>query len=256
MSATMQTQLAIFSLGSNQYGTVELYADGFDCSSLVSTMALLRGGQNINSIAVFRNSKFPSGWNETFYSAGVVPVGSIAELHNCTAGSTIIRYLKWDNAGVVRSNETNVRTGGANDGTAYSLRFVTNANANNVNSLFGKELPAVYISTTGSPVTATVEILIDSADACTNDDYWIEGSYLPNSGDTVSEPISSRKAPLATAATLTTSTETWVETGLTNPQKRKMQVTFTPGRAGYLHLRPVAAKKSTTAYVDYKVTVA
>jgi hypothetical protein len=255
-SATMNTPAGLFALGSQQYGSVELFADGFDCSSMASTLKLLKLSLNINAVAIFRNSKFPSGWDESLFQAGTVSPGSTAELHNCSAGSTIIRYLKWDCSGVIRSNETNVRTGGANDGTAYSLRFVTNANANNVNSLFGKELPAVYISTTGSPVTATVEILIDSADACTNDDYWIEGSYLPNSGDTVSEPISSRKAPLATAATLPSSSETWVETGLTNPQKRKMQVTFTPGRAGFLHLRPVAAKKSTTAYVDYKITVA
>lgn len=255
-SATMNTPASLFSLGSQQYGAIDLRADGFDCSSLASTLKLIRSATNINIVAVFRNSKFPSGWDESLFQSDAVSPGSTAELHNCSAGSTLIRYLKWDNAGVIRSDESNVRTGGSNDGTAYSLRFVTNANASNVNGLFGRELPSVWISTPGSPVTATVEILIDSADACTNDDYWIEGTYLPNAGDALSLPVSGRKAVLATAATLPSSTETWNETGLTNPQKRKLQVTFTPGRAGFLHLRPVAAKKSTTAYVDYKVTVA
>lgn len=255
-SATMNTPAGLFSLGAQQYGTVELFADGFDCSSMASTLKLLKTALNINTLAIFRNSKFPSSWDESMFMTGTVSPGSCAELHNCFAGSTVIRYLKWDNAGVIRSNETNVRTGGANDGTAYSMRFVTNASASNVNALFSKELPPVWIDTTGSPVTATVEILIDSAAACTDDDYWIEGSYLPNSGDTMSSFITSRKAPLATAATLPSSTETWNETGLTNPQKRKLQVTFTPGRAGLVQLRAVAAKKSTTAYVDNKITVA
>lgn len=256
LSAGMNKPLYLLSVGSDQYGPVDVLFSGFDCSTMPSDFALLRSGLNINMFIIFRNSKFPASWTESIFHTSDVPTGSVVEFHNCTAGSALIKYLRQDNAGVIRNHDTHVRTGGSNDGANYSLRYNTNANASNVNALIGPELPAPYISTVGVPVTATLEVLIDSATALTDDDVWIEGVYLANAGDTLAKVASGRKPILAAATTLPTSTATWDTTGMTSPQKRKLQVTFTPARKGFLHLRVAVAKKSITLYADNKIGVA
>ena len=82
-------------------------------------------------------------------------------------------------------------------------------------------------------------------------EIWVEVEYRDTSGSRRSVEITDHRATLlTTAADQTTSSATWTTTGLTNPNKQKLAVTFTPQVAGYSVARIVLAKPSKTVYVD------
>ena len=150
-----------------------------------------------------------------------------------------------------------VRTGGASDGvTPISGKLASNGDA---------EYPLVVVETTdisiwndsvGSSKTVTVEILHDSATNLTDGEIWLEVEYLGTSGFPLSSFVSDAKSDvLATAADQTTSSETWTTTGMTNPNKQKLSVTFTPQEAGYFQAKVYLAKASKTVYICPKLTV-
>jgi hypothetical protein len=243
------------------YGSINI--SGFDFSALSSTFNIF--SQNVSSVAapaiatvknVVRNSKLPASWAGLLVS-GVNGVGQRYEMHNCDSADTNYRLWVEDYAGSIKSETTLVRTGGASDGvTGYSFKMTTTANANAlVAPLVSPEI-AVWNDAVGSSKTVTVEILHDSATNLTDGEIWLEVQYLGTSGFPLSSFVSDAKADvLATAADQTTSSETWTTTGMTNPNKQKLSVTFTPQEAGYFQVKVYLAKASKTVYVCPKLTV-
>lgn len=152
------------------------------------------------------------------------------------------------------SETTLVRTGGASDGTtALSWKVVSDTTATFNRPFITQEI-VQWNETTGSSVTATVEILHDSATNLTDAEVWVEVMYLGTSGVPLGEWISDRKADvLASAADQTTSGATWTTTGMSNPNKQKLSVTFTPQEKGFVHARVCIAKASKTLYVCPKL---
>ncbi len=61
-----------------------------------------------------------------------------------------------------------------------------------------------------------------------------------------------RATPLTTPADQTAGSATWTTTGLTNPNKQRLVVTFTPQKKGWMIGRVYLAKGSKTIYVDPK----
>jgi hypothetical protein len=111
----------------------------------------------------------------------------------------------------------------------------------------------VWNDTTGSPVTATVNIVRDSLTNLKDNEVWVRVWYIGTSGFPISTMIEDVTADVFTAAAdQTASTDTWTTTGLTNPNKQKLAVTFTPQKKGYLQVQVLLAKPSVTVYVDPK----
>jgi hypothetical protein len=160
-------------------------------------------------------------------------------------------------AGDIYSETTVVRTGGASDGTTpLSHKMVSSANAKFVRPLYGPEL-VIYNAVVGSAKTATVEIVHDSLTALTDAEVWLEVEYLGTSGFPLSLFLTDRAADiLATPADQTASSIAWTTTGLTNPNKQKLAVTFTPQEVGIIRCRVALAKASYTVYVDPLIVVA
>lgn len=180
-------------------------------------------------------------------------------MYNCDSGDTNYRYRKATQFGTIQEETTLVRTGGASDGdTGISLKMVSNANAEyplltlDTPELFGKR-----ITSTGSAVTATVHILHDSVTNLDDDEIWLECMYLGTAGFPLALFVDDAAADvLATPAAQTASTETWTTTGMTNPNKQKLSVTFTPQEKGVPHFVVKCAKPSYTVYVCPLVTIA
>lgn len=244
------------------YGSIVI--SGFDFSNLNSTFNIF--AQNISSSVspaictvknVVRNSKLPASWSGLLVT-GVNGVGQRYEMHNCDSGDTNYRLWVEDYAGSIKTETTLVRLGGASDGTTgYSFKMATTANANAfVAPLICPEI-SIWNDTAGSSKTVTVEILHDSVTNLTDGEIWLEVQYLGTSGFPLSSFMSDAKASfLAAAADQTTSSETWTTTGMTNPNKQKLSVTFTPQEKGYIQAKVYLAKASKTVYVDPKLTVA
>jgi hypothetical protein len=229
------------------------FVDGIDLSGLLGTVNICRflAGTSNNGLFTIRNSKLPAGWSGKLVDTAITQAGIKAQMQNCTAGSTLYRLWNEDVAGSVRDENTVVRTGGANDGAAYSFKLVSSANCSY--PLTPLETPefSQYNTITGE-ITEIVEIVTDSATPLKDDEIWLEVSYPGASGRVI---VTDAKASvLATAADQASSSADWTTTGLSTPLKQKLSVTFTPGAAGWLHAKVKLAKPSTNCFVDPKMT--
>lgn len=205
-----------------------------------------------------RNSRLPASWSGAVVN-GVNAPGQRYEMHNCASGAQNFRYQAMDYFGSINDDTTVIKSGGSTDGvTQYSMKMVTLAAANYpAGALVSPELPAVWNATTGSAKTVTVEIVHDSATALTDSEVWLEVQYLSDSGNPIGTYISDAKSSvLASSANQTSSAAAWTTTGLTTPNKQKLEVTFTPQMVGYIQAKIYLAKPSKTIYYDNKLTVA
>lgn len=205
--------------------------------------------------AIFRNIKMPAF---TSVTTGTIPGpgGVVVKMHNCDSADTHIRYSenRWE--GTCTNEGTLVRTGGAvqADSTAHSIKMVGTANSTFDYPLTSPEF-SIFNTATGSAKTVTVEILRDSVTNLQDDDVWLEVDYLGTSGFPQGTRINDRMTNVfSTPADQTTSSETWTTTGMSNPNKQKLAVTFTPQEAGYIHAR-VKLAVNTTVYVDPVLTI-
>lgn len=244
---------ALFTLNQRSYGPS--LVEGVDLSALPSTVNIVGNGNGTCSL-MLRNCKLPASWSGSLVGVAITTPGFRVEMHNCDSADTNYRLWVEDYAGSIKSETTLVRTGGASDGvTGYSLKMTTTANANAlVAPLVSPEI-VIWNDDVGSSKTVTFEILHDSATNLTDGEIWIEVQYLGTSGVPLGSFVSDAKADvLATAADQTTSSETWTTTGMTNPNKQKLSVTFTPQEAGYFQAKVYLAKASKTVYICPKPT--
>ena len=185
------------------------------------------------------------------------PGGSVIWLDNCDSGDTQSRMQRHSYEGDVYSETTIVRTGGASNGTTpLSHKMVSSANRTFTTPLYGPEM-VIWNSATGSAKTATVEILHDSDVALQDDDVWLEVEALTTSGFPLASFYSDRVTDImGTPANQASSAVTWTTTGLINPNKQKLGVTFTPQEIGVVRARIAVATPGYTVYADPVITIA
>jgi len=226
-----------------------------DLVNAASTLNLFTAGSN-GTRGRIANCKLPASWSGSLITGTLIPYDRIS-MYNCDSGPTNYRLWIEDYAGAITSETTLVRTGGATDGTTpISWKMVSNASTNEYVAPLVSDPISVWQETVGSSITATIEILCDSATNLTDAEVWVEVEYLGTSGYPLGSVASDHRATiLTTAADQTTSSTTWTTTGMANPNKQKLSVTFTPQEKGLLTARVYLAKTSTTIYVDPEITV-
>lgn len=236
---------------------------GCDVELLNVDLSVLGSGKSLVSAAnepsvsriVFRDCKLGSG--VSLVSATPAVATMRVEAFNCDSGDTNYRLWIEDFAGTITDETTLVMTGGATDGTTpISWKMASNANTSELVAPLASPEMAIWNETTGSSKTVTVEILHDSATNLTDAEVWLEVSYLGTSGFPLGSTVSDHRADiLTTAADQTASSATWTTTGMTNPNKQKLSVSFTPQEKGNFTGRVVLAKASKTIYVNCEMTV-
>lgn len=222
---------------------------GVDLSVLGSGKSLVSGAtEPVAARFVFNSCKL--GASVSLVSAAPASKNMRVSAYNCDSGDTNYRLWIEDHVGSIRDETTLIRTGGASDGTTgISWKMVTNANANELVAPLISDPIYIWNDTTGSSKTFTVHILHDSATNLTDAEVWPEVSALTTSGFPLGAIVSGQRAtPLTTAADQAASTETWATTGMTNPNKQKLAVTFTPQEKGWFVLRICLGKASKTIY--------
>jgi hypothetical protein len=241
----------------NNGGMVEF--DGTDFSGFGSSTPFWRNAYANTCVALHRNCKMPSSPTYQAYPGSISNLSSASSLLdwiNCDNGGTNYKLHREHGCGTVDYETVIVRSGGASDGTtSISHKAVTNAN-----STWSFPMPlmefAVWNDNSGSSKTATVEILADTVAALNNDDVWMEVEYQGASGNPQTSFINCTKSSiLASNAAITSSSATWTTTGITNPNKMKLQVTFTPQLKGWVTARVYVGKASQTVYVDPMITI-
>lgn len=184
--------------------------------------------------------------------------GMEIEVVNCDSADTNYRYQKNTYSGDITQDAAVYRSGGASDGTTpISRKMVSSAACKYHAPLVLVDL-VVWNESTGSGLTATVEIVNDGT-TFENDEMWIEVEYLGTSGNPLGLFVTSRIADILTSpGAYTGSSETWEGTGgfgaavkqyITSPS-------FTPQEKGPIRVRVMLAAASKTVYVCPKVTIA
>lgn len=177
-------------------------------------------------------------------------------MFNCDSGDTNYRYRKATQFGTIQDETGIVRTGGASDGTTtIAYKMVTNANAEHPMLTLDSPEIVRWNDTTGSAITLTVHGLWDSATNIKDNEIWLDVMYLGTSGAPLGSFVNDGISVVATAADQAASTETWTTTGMANPNKFKMAVTFTPQEKGFVHATVRMAKASATVYIDPMLNV-
>jgi hypothetical protein len=241
---------------------VDVLVENSDFTNLTTTTVNLLVGGSYSSQSgrfMFRNIRMIAGWSGGLVGASITTLAMRAEMHNVDAGDTGYTIRAADYAGSLTQETGFVRTGGASDGvTTLAWKMTTTANC----ALQGARFisPEIHrrVTAIGSPVTVTVEILHDSTTNLKNDEVWLDVKYLNESGFTTGASSRDVKTDLiATGVDQTGSGATWTTTGLTNPNKQKLEATFTPQEAGYIIAKVCMGKAGPyTIYVDPKLTVA
>lgn len=246
----------LFTIGFNSNGRgCTLDVDGFNMVNLGTSSNLVRavtGGGKV----VIRNCKLPASWAGNLSSATPV-VGFRAEMWNCDSGDTNYRLWVEDYAGSIKHETTVVKGSGASDGTtAQAWKMVTSSDAEYPTHVLRSPELAIWNATTGSSKTVTVEILHDSTTALKDDEVWLEVQYLGDGSFPITTFIDDCKADfLATAADQTSSSVSWTTTGITNVNKQKLVVSFTPQEKGWFLGTVCLAKASYTVYVNPQLDV-
>ncbi len=241
---------------SSTSGAATALISGVDLSGLSSTanlVALALSGLTV----IFRNCKLPASWSGAL-ATGTRFAAFRAEMHNCDNADTNYRIQIADFAGDLVQETTIVRTSGASDGTtALAWKMSSSANCNFYSGRFASPEIVKWNDAVGSSLTATIEIVHDSVTALNDDEVWLDIQYLGTSGIPLSLFATDTKADvLASATAQTSSSVTWTTTGITNVNKQKLVVTFTPQEKGFIHARIIMGKASYTIYVDPLLTVA
>ena len=227
--------------------------EGLDLSNGSSSMNIFSSSGT--GFGIIRNCKLPASWSGSLVVNFTEGARLRASMYNCDSGDTNYKVLIQDGAGTIRDETTVVRSGGASDGTTpISWKMASNAAADYFDPLYSDEI-ILWNDVTGASKTVTVEILRDSATNLKDDEVWLEVQYLGTSGNPMSLFANDKCALLDTPADQASSSVTWTTTGLSNPNKQKVAVTFTPQEKGFFIARVALAKASSTIYVCPKLAV-
>lgn len=209
---------------------------------------LSRGGYSL----LFERCKLNA--STTSLIASVSGPGALARMHHCDNNNTVYRFREESYEGTVENENTIVRTGGASDGTtSQSIKMASSANV--TDNYIPLVSPPVHAWTDSiTEKTFTVEGIWDSPTNIQDDEIWIELEYPANNTDGLGNIARDKCAILGTPADQTASLETWITTGLTNPNRFKLSVTVSPGKVGPITARVCLAKASTTVYIDPLIT--
>jgi hypothetical protein len=244
---------------------LEPYAGQSATNFLVENVDLSACGAGLNlcttnsvtcaAIGTIRNCKLPASWSGSLVT-GTLLFGSRVEMYNCDDGDTNYHFWIEDYFGSVQQNSGTYRNSGASDGTTnLSIQMTSSADCEFPHQTLRSQEIMVWNNTTGSK-TVTVEMATDNV-TLTDEDIWVEVSYLGTSGATLGSLASTRNVLLsATNGGYTTSSETWTGVPGTPVKQKMVTSSFTVNEIGPLIVRVVLARPSTTVYVDPKITVA
>lgn len=176
------------------------------------------------------------------------------ELVNCYDGTNILNERYTPHGTVTMDTTTYLSGGAADDVGSYSLKMVTNGSP--TSELTAGAIDSFWLdvenTVTGSSKTATVELV--SSSSLNNTDIKLQLEYQGTSGSPVATFAESNANVLTASAALTASSATWNSPPST-PVYQKLQVTFTPQRAGRVRGRVLLGKASTTVRVNPQIAI-
>ncbi len=240
--------------------SVSLTAGTYDISGV--DLSALGSGKNLISVAAtssgsrfyLRNCKIDSA--VTVITSTVGSQGAV-EVYLDNPGTSNLKMAHYKYQGSIVQETTDVRTSGASDGTTpIAWKMIALTTGPSFATPLESPVIAIWGDTTGGSKTATIEILHDSATNLKNDEVWSICEYLSDATYPITSTVTSRKTNvMSSGADQPTSSVTWTTSGLSNPNKQYLQVTFTPSQKGVVACKVRLAKSNYTVYVDPVITI-
>ena len=262
LSSGSKPTVLLKSVGASR-GVVTL--SGVDISALTAITSSSLVLANIGAQTIYNFSNCLLGSGVSILYGSIAGHGGISVyLDNCDSGdpSSGPRSEAYTYQGSVKTDTAKYRTGGASDGTSYSLMMTSNTTGVSfISPLVTRPIPKV-IDTVGSEITVTAHIAMEEgATPLTESQCWMEVEYMGTSGSTLTSFLTDNNSTVISESSTDQeiSTETW--NGFTGtPVKQKLSVAFTPQEKGFYMVRIYLARVSaeTTAppvYVCPKLAV-
>lgn len=234
--------------GATNTGNCIVVNDGVDFSAAGSGKTLVPAGVTNTAVFHFVNCKFGAG--VTVAATPNNRGGSITYVSISDSSGTTYRQEKYDYRATLTTDTTDIRAGGASDGTTpIAWKVVTTANANWWDAFECFEI-LKWNSAVGSPITASVPVMSNAT--LTTADIWAEAEYLGDASSPRSLMATGGTADaLATgSAWATDGVSSWTTTGVVSPVQQLLSVTFTPQQVGWVRIKVKVAKPSQTLRID------
>jgi hypothetical protein len=226
----------------------DLLVEGVDLSALTSGN-LIRGTFSWNSTWTFKDCKLHAtpSVTTTFTS----PHQGI-DFIRCNSGDVNYSSSRYRYQGVLTTETTTVRTGGASDGTTTIAWKIVPTASNERDFPFECFPITVWNETVGEAITITVEGIWAGGAVPTTADIWMDVEYLGTSGYPLGNFAAGLADSLTTGAAHTTSSETWGAGGTT---KFKMFKSITPQEVGPITVYVKYANVTNNVWIDPLLTV-
>ena len=231
-------------------GTVEIV--GVDLSTLGAGSSIVDLGSNPYGRVHLRDCRLGAGVALTTGNRTNL-AGPLVKMWNCDSADTGNRMQLALVGGNVYSDTAITLPGSS----PLSWRMVTNTTPKEHFASLATDNITAWNESVGSSKTLTVEIVHDSATALTDAEVWVEVEYLGTSGVPRGSITTDRRASLLTTPTAQAgSSAAWSGIGgFANPNKQKLEVTFTPQEAGFINARVFLAATNKTIYVNPDFTL-
>lgn len=229
-----------------------VFAEGLDLGNFGSAKYLVLGTTATISSVIFKDCKLGSG---VFIVSGTIagPGAMEVALIRCSSGDVNYDAEKRNALGVQTTTANIARSGGASDG-ATGVGWELFGQTTAVCSPFESLPISFWNETVGSPVTVTIDGMVNSASMPLNTAIWIEVEYLGTSGVPLGNRVTSGVADRLTAGSnLAAGSGTW-SGGLSPATQFKMSVTFTPQEKGPVTIYVMVGANSVY-YIDPKPVV-
>lgn len=238
--------------GTSQAGH-RVLLENLDLSAASAGIDLCNSQVLYNDRVTFRNIRVPTSWSGDITAAYSTSAMGRVEAFNIYESSGHInhRMTITDGCGTITAEIALIKAGGASDGTTpISWKMVTNTAVSfPVAHLWGPEI-IYWNNDIGVAKTVSIDFLRDSVTGLKDNEIWLEVLYPGSSSTPINSFVTGKAALLASGSTVASSSVGWTTTGMTNPNKQRMSVTFTPQVVGNWVIKICLAKASTTLYAD------
>jgi len=200
--------------------------------------------------AVFTRCKLPT-------DSGFTPISGTWDLpskgkvifHHCSGSNKVHSLYEASYEGTVQHEETIIRDGGASDGvTPISWKMASSANTKE--PIIALESPPITAWAEAGDQEITIEGIYDGTTNLQTDEVWMDVEYPADASTGLGAVTTSRIKPWETPVDLLGSGASWVTTGMSNPNKFRLNLSISTGKTGPVTARIYLAKPSTTIYID------
>lgn len=204
-----------------------------------------------NSAFSFANCKLSASLAGVVTGTATATEDGRVDLECADSSTSFVREEHYRYTGSYISDTSNYLTAGASDGTTHkSWKLVSSTNCNYVNGL---ECSDIFVWVSAATHTLIMYLANTSSLTLKDTEIGFQCEYLASAATPVGTITSTFPSVQSAGSNLSTNSVGW--TGLSSPVKQQVSLAITTAKAGWVRVRPILRRASTTVWVDPLITV-